>query len=519
MGRLLAVAMLALGGCRGEAVEASETGDAADPAPSGDLDPCTDLACMPCASSPPDAERCADTPDVDGTCCASGDPIVQLADARGSEVVDAITNGRFAVGCGGFGAVVSNIEDPTTPETMGTATDRCQNAAFGPLLPSGEQLLYVTHHGDSWVETPGLHSFVLSADGTTMTPGPSETDADVLYEGLTVAQGLLYVTAHARGLLVYTVDDVGAPTRIAEIGGLPNAVEVASDGQHLYVADREAGVVVFALDDPSAPRRLGTYPTKGIPRDIDVDAGRVYVALGAAGFEVFAHDGAGGLSSVAHVDADGAVQQIDAEEDLVAVAAWSHAALYDTATLGLLGTERTRPTPQFEQDLGVAVYADLIFVAEWESLYVLAHNPGQVAPDLHVEQELLEFDEAVSDSQVVVVRNRGALPLDVSEVTSSDERFVVQFEPATLDPGQALAFEVGFTAGAEGQTAARINIVSNDPDDDQSPHIVPVDASESTRLDVGDPIGSNFDFLDLEGSGEVKNLEGNVIVLAYFALF
>ena len=90
----------------------------------------------------------------------------------------------------------------------------------------------------------------------------------------------------------------------------------------------------------------------------------------------------------------------------------------------------------------------------------------------------------------------------------------------SLDPGQALAFEVSFTAEAEqGPTAALLEIVSNDPDDDQSPHVLPVDATDSDRLDVGDPIGADFGFLDLEGTGEVENLEGHVIVLAYFALF
>ena len=522
-GWLGAAMLLGLSGCRGEATGSGGTGGSDDggmtgSATNGDPDPCVGLECMPCAGETPEAEQCADSPDVDGTCCASGDPLLQIGDASGSEVVDTITTGRFTVGCGGFGAVVSNVEDPTAPVTIGTASSRCQNAAFGPLLPSGEQLLYVTHHGDSWVESPGLHTFVLSADGTTMTAGDSETDANVLYEGLTVAQRTLYVTAHARGLLVYSLDDAGTPTRAAEVGGLSNAVEVASDGERLYVADREQGVVVLSLADPLAPAHVSAIETNGIPRDIDVDAGRIYVALGSAGVEVFEDDGAGVLTRVGHIDADGAVQQVDAEGDVVAVAAWSHAALYDTATLGLLATERTRPTPQFEQDLGVAVYEDLIFVGEWESVHVLRHQPGVIAPDLHIEQELIEFDEAVSDSQVVVARNRGALPLNISEASILDERFAVDLPPTTLEPGEAHAFEIAFTAGAA-LGAAQLQIVSDDPDDDQSPHVIPITAAESNRLDIGDPIGADFGFLDLEGTGQVENLEGNVVVLAYFALF
>ena len=505
-------------GCRGPqgASDGEPSSDSSGPDEPGEPE-CVGLECAPCAESSAGATWCADAPDVDDTCCAVGDPLVQLARAGGSEVVDAITNGRYAVGCGGFGAVVSNVEDPTAPVTIGTASDRCQNAAFGPLLPSGEQVLYVTHHGDSWVASPSLQTYRIAADGQSMELGAPLVTSDILYEGLTVAQGMLYVTAHARGLLVYTIGDAGEPSLVGEVGGFGNAVEVASDGAHLYVADREQGVVVLSLDEPESPARLGAYPTVGIPRDIDIDDGRVYVALGTAGVDVFEADGVGSLEAVGHVNADGAVQQVDAEGELLAVAAWSHAAIYDTATLNLVATERTRPTPQFEQDLGVAVYEDLVFVGEWEDLYVLRHEPGQVAPDLLVEQGLLEFDAVVADTVVLVMRNRGALPLSIIDVAVSGEGFSVDAEPVTLEPGAATAFEVTHDAG--GPPTAVLEILSNDPDEHQIPHVVPLDATESDRLDVGDAIGPDFSFLDLEGNGDVENLRGQVVVLAYFALF
>ena len=44
--------------------------------------------------------------------------------------------------------------------------------------------------------------------------------------------------------------------------------------------------------------------------------------------------------------------------DVIAVAAWSHVALYDDASFVLLATPKIRGYPDFEQDVGIAMIGD-----------------------------------------------------------------------------------------------------------------------------------------------------------------
>ena len=61
-----------------------------------------------------------------------------------------------------------------------------------------------------------------------------------------------------------------------------------------------------------------------------------------------------------------------------------------------------------------------------------------------------------------------------------------------------------------------LTMATNDPDDYHADYQVPLAAISTDQLDVGDSLTSDFDFLD---PGGVSGLEGQVVVLAYFALF
>ena len=377
-------------------------------------------------------------------------------------------------------------------------------------------MFYVAHHGDSWVRSPSVEGYVIH-NGGAVVPLFSDEDPEVLFEGLAYREGFLYVAAHSLGVLVYTVDDEGVATRAGAVEGFDNAIEVELGDDVLYVVDRTTGIHVLGLDDPAAPEREQTAATNASPRDLAVGDGRVFVALGSAGIDVFDVAAAGRLRGVARIETGGSVQQVAATDAIVAAAAWNHVAVYDANTLHLLATERTRPTPEFEQDLGVDVAGDIIVAGEWEAMHLLQWRPGYVAPDLAIEQELLEFDPQEPNSVAVVVRNRGALPLTISELRSDAPAFVPSAPPTPIPPGGAAAFEVAHTPDEVEE--AQLEIFSDDPDDDQTPHTIAMSAEEQLQLGIGDRLTDSFGFLDLDGTGELANLEGQVLVLAYFALF
>lgn len=506
----------------GTETSTSSTGghDFPEPGPPGG-DACPGLSCLPCGNG----LRCAQgAPHLDGTCCTEGDALVHRGRGAASEAVDIEVAGDRVIVCGGFGARISDVSDPDEPRSAGHASARCQNIAVGPTDARGRTVFWLAHHGDTWVESPFLTSY-------RMGPGPDDApveiqhleDPDILFEGILYRDGFLYAAAHGGGLRTYAVDpETLVLTLTSVLDGFENATEIASRPDVLFVADQIGGIKVVALDDPATPTLAATLETSGVARDVALEGDAVAVALGGGGVDVLDVPqpfDPGSAPALRHVQTDGAAQAVVLREDILAVAAWTHVAVYDRDSLQLLATERVRPTPEFEQDLGIAGSGDLLHVAEWEGLHVLEYRPGRVAPDLWVDNEIVEFDGDVAGSRVVVVRNRGMLDLDIEEIgLGADGPFVPDTPWVRIPPQRAAAFEVAYEPNGL-NAFGTLALHSNDPDPQQSPHQVPLSAIDTDQIDVGDPLTDAFGFLDPAGVGSVEGLRGKVVVLAYFALF
>lgn len=480
---------------------------------------CEGLSCPPCASG----DQCAPGDAgayLDGTCCAAGDNLVAVGAGVGHEVVDLEADDDLVVLCGGFGASISDVSDPANPRFIATAGRRCQRAAFGPALDGGRRVVYLAHHGDSWVPAPSLSTYVVSGDRTEVIVADSIVDASILFEGLAYhPDGYLYVATHDGGLRVYRIAGDGVPIPEAtRLDGFDNAWKVAVRGDRAYVADASAGVKVVSLADRTRPEIVQALPTTGLARDVVVRGDRVYVALGGSGVDVFDIGSTGQLEPRANIDTFGSAQAVDADDRLLAVANWDNVSVYDAATLQLLGTEDLRGYPDFEQDLAVALRGDRILVGEWEGLHVLEYRQGRVGADVWIEDELYQFTPDEVGARAVVVRNRGPLELRVSAIMTTDDAFSVDAAALTIEPGGADVFEVVYRPSA----ASGVNVLSlrtNDPDDGQANLEIPLLTVDTDEIDVGDRLTDDFAFLDPTGSGQLSNLEGKVIVLAYFALF
>ncbi len=504
--------------------DASVPDSAADLAPTADQGPAPDLGNKAVRCTPPRCPACvggttgcaAKGPFLQGTCCARGDAVALLGTGTGSEVVDLETDGTFVALCGGFGADISDVSSPSSAKHLGTVTQRCQRAAFGKKLADGSRLLYIAHHGDSWLQTPFLATYSISTAGK-LTSVDKITDATVLFEGMVAHGDALYVAAHDGGVRVYKVSTSGAPVfQRAITDGIKNAWKLAAFKDRLYVADQGAGLHVMSLAAPLTPKRLHTVKTTGSPRDVVVDGKRAYLAMGGGGVEVYDLPASGVPKRVGGVSGNGSAQAVAVSNGVLAVANWTHVSVHDAATLTLLGTERVRKS--FEQDTGVAMSGNTIFVGEWEGLYVLRHVPGLVAPDIFVTEDIFTLDPSKKDTRAVKVQNLGLLELKVSAITTSESAFTIKNSAFSVAPGKAEVFEFSFTPPATSQ-AAVITLKTNDPDARQSSLDLPVELKTTTLLNVGDTLTSDFGFLDPLGSGQVSALKGKVLVLSYFALF
>ncbi len=478
---------------------------------------CTGMACLACSFG----AGCAEAgPFIGETCCASGDPIIYLSPGTAAEAVDIETDGTFVFLCGGFGVRVNDVSNPAAPQYVDSAVSRCQRVGIGELLPNGNRVVYLAHHGDSWVNSPSLWTYQITPEGNMKAKG-QEADSEILFEGLAWNEGYLYVAAHDGGVRVYETDEQGLPYHQHTVTGFVNAWKIDIEGNYAYVADMEGGLKVMLLGADGQAEIVAAAGTNGKARDVDAFEGRVYVALGGEGLDVFDISTPDAPVLERHLEAQGSVQAVSADSGILAVAEWSHVAVRDPVNLQLLGTERVRKFPAFDQVLGVATVGDIVMAAEWEGLHVMQYRPGYVAPDIRIDDEIISFAAGESDATALIVRNRGLLDLEVSDVSADHpEIFQVDKGSFTIPPDGADVVEVTYAPGQSGGLAqGYLTLTTNDPDSAQSPYKVLLVAGETNKIDVGDPLNSSFAFLDPSGENLLENLEGKVIVLAYFALF
>ena len=130
------------------------------------------------------------------------------------------------------------------------------------------------------------------------------------------------------------------------------------------------------------------------------------------------------------------------------------------------------------------------------------------------------FDAAGQESREVWVHNRGALDLEVDWIGVSDDSFEVSETELLVPSGESRSFELSYAPPAPDGSVQSLALHSNDPDPIQEPLQLPLHAVDSGGIDVGDSIlVPEFAFLDPTGDEDVSNLQGHVLVLAYFALF
>jgi hypothetical protein len=122
-----------------------------------------------------------------------------------------------------------------------------------------------------------------------------------------------------------------------------------------------------------------------------------------------------------------------------------------------------------------------------------------------------------------LIRNRGLLDLEIKKITVSEpDTFQVTPTQRTIAPGGVDLIEITCTPpdALSFDVKAHLSIATNDPDPYQNPFkLFLLGNSSGSQINVGEPLTDAFGFLDPSGGAQLEALEGNVVILAYFALF
>ncbi|MCB2221765.1 MAG: choice-of-anchor D domain-containing protein [Bacteroidetes bacterium] len=88
-------------------------------------------------------------------------------------------------------------------------------------------------------------------------------------------------------------------------------------------------------------------------------------------------------------------------------------------------------------------------------------------PAINVNPESIDFEDTYvgeSSTEIITVSNSGFAELEITDISSNNDVFVVDLSSFTLDPGDSQNINVTFTPDEEGSFDGMIQITSNDPD-------------------------------------------------------
>jgi hypothetical protein len=238
-------------------------------------------------------------------------------------------------------------------------------------------IVYTAHRGN--IDNPAFLS------GWRLRPNPKNPERldpvqlpvlqepGVSYEGLDVANGLIYAALRQNGLGIYRRDDRRGFVRIGTASGLSNAWGVRVRGNTAFVTDGLAGLAIFDVGNPRQPALLGRIATGGQARGLAIDGDRAYVAAGSGGLVIVDVSRPEVPRLLGSARVAGSAIRVDYAGGRAYVAAWNDARVYDVSNPSaprFIGAARMTRDLSPEDDgrpdvtsrtLGVAAHGDVMF--------------------------------------------------------------------------------------------------------------------------------------------------------------
>ena len=406
-------------------------------------------------------------------------------------------------------------------------------------------IVYTTHRGN--ISNPAfLSGWDISQtdpeDDTKMVPAqiPVLQEPGVSYEGVDVADGVIYVALAKDGLGVYKRDPAtNVVSRVGELKDIGSTWGMRVVGTTAYLTTLAGELVTVDVTDPTAPKLLGKADTGGVARGLAVDGTMAYVAAGSAGLVLVDASVPTAPKVVGQAPMPGTAIRVDYSAGHAFVAAWNDARAYDVsdpAAPKFIGAARqtqqstyganagdldTGRPPVTVRNLGIAAHENIVFIGNWWVLYSYRMLPDRSAPNLLLPEDANTIDfglVAAGETKTVPleVTNQGTAPLNLFGNWTEGEAFTVSPEQVQVAPGESTTLQLSFTASVTDTAWSNLHIWSDDPDQPKRTAYLTVNRD---GLGIGRMLPETKVTL-LDGS-EWSTAEGtgNVQVLAYFATF
>lgn len=392
---------------------------------------------------------------------------------------------------------------------------RCQHVA----LDAEGGRAAITNRGDEVQPLPWLYIYDIADREQPVALRGWTGDASI--EGVVWDGDRIFAAAHTAGILVF--EDTGGET-LAQVGSFADGdsdawLPILRDGL-LYVAEGATGLRVYDVsgDDPVL---LSTLETGGSSRDLVLEDDALYVAASSSLVRVDVSDPSA-PSIAAQAPVAGTTVAIALGSDgLVYSAEWDEVRAYDPADLTRIWSEVVPTGDDFSRVLTLATHPEQprVYAGEWTGMHMFEIQSDATGPEIVAAPTSVQFgriEAGDTEDRVVVVRNEGDQPLNVYGYASDRDTVTVDDACFTVEPGSAHALEIRFAPDSDDISSGSLLLQTDDPDE---PEYEIRFAGNAAGADVGDPM-PDFMLQDVDGNTWTRtDLDGKVVLLAYFATF
>lgn len=409
------------------------------------------------------------------------------------------------------------VENIGAPGLSHPQFPRCQHLGLDP----DSLRAVITNRSDEIQPQPWLYLLDL-ADPEAPMPLRGWAGEDLI-EGVVLRGDRIWAAAHESGILVF--EDQGG-VDLVQVGsfsdGSSDAWQPVAIGDTLFVAEGTTGLRSYDISG-DGPVLLSTLELEGSSKDLVARGDELFIASSSVLYRIDAADPSAMSISAERAVTGTAVGLSLGADDILYTAEWDEVRGYDStaADLPLVWAEQVQTQDAFSRILDVEADPSngRVYAGEWTGMHAYAATPNVSAPDIQLDPANLQFgtvEAGDSQTRALIIRNTGTETLEVTNVTTTSENAVPSEACFNVEPGGAYAIEVRVDVGSDANFGGRIELTTNDPDEQ---------AAEATftgnafGADVGDPV-PEFLLQDTEGnSWSSAELEGKVLVLAYFATF
>jgi hypothetical protein len=394
-------------------------------------------------------------------------------------------------------------------------------------------IVYTTHRGN--IRNPAFLGGWDITDPEAPVQIPVLQEAGVSYEGIDVADGIVYVGLKEDGLGVYQRGAGNTLTRVGTATGMQSAWGVfAHTGGIVFVADSLGGLVIVDASDPARPAIIGQVATGGQARGVVVDGTTAYVASGSAGVVVVDVADLSRPTVIGRATMPGSAIRVAYSEGRLFVAAWNDARVYDVSDPAAPRFVAAVRVPQADDDItdadrpdstsrifGIAARGTDVFLGSWWVLHSYKLYPERQAPNIRLPETfmLTDFGHVQPGAEKTLpfeVTNQGTAPLTLVNNWVAGSAFSVEPRQLRLQPGETGNLALTYRPSAAKKETGYLQILSDDP---QAPLRSAYLVGNQEGLAVGDQMPETRGVL-LDGSNwSSYDTSGSVMLLAYFATF